>query len=61
MKESRGLTVEEGKALLLNQLEDELKREAAVLIRDNEAYYIKETANVKSREILSNVMQRCCW
>lgn len=53
-----GITVEEGKAILLQQLEEELKKEAAQLIRDNESY-IKETASVKSKEILSNVIQRC--
>ncbi|MDD3013742.1 MAG: ribonuclease Y [Candidatus Gastranaerophilales bacterium] len=53
-----GISVEEGKALLLKQLENELKLEAAQLIRDNEAY-IKETANAKARELISIAMQRC--
>lgn len=53
-----GITAEEGKAILLRQLEDELKKEAAQLIRENEAY-IKETSTAKSREILVNVLQRC--
>ena len=53
-----GITVEEGKALLLKQLENDLKIEAAQLIRENEAF-IKETSNAKSREILSTTMQRC--
>jgi len=53
-----GLTTEEAKKLLLEQLEKELKLEAAQLIRENEAY-IKETSNIKSREILSTTMQRC--
>jgi len=53
-----GLTSEEAKKLLLEQLEKELKLEAAQLIRENEAY-IKETSNAKSREILSTTMQRC--
>ena len=53
-----GITAEEGKALLLQQLENDLKMEASQLIRENEAY-IKETSNVKAREIISNVMQRC--
>ena len=53
-----GMTVEEGKALLLKNLENELKLEAAQLIRDNENH-IREVSNEKSKEILTNVMQRC--
>lgn len=53
-----GITAEEGKEILLRQLEDNLKLEAAQLIRENEAF-IKETASTKAREIVSNVMQRC--
>jgi len=53
-----GLTSEEAKKILLEQLEKELKLEAAQLIRENEAY-IKETSNSKAREILSTTMQRC--
>jgi len=53
-----GITAEEGKMLLLKQLENELKQEAAQLIRENEAR-IKEEANIKAREILSTTMQRC--
>lgn len=53
-----GLTSEEAKKILLEQLEKELKLEAAQLIRENEAH-IKEISNVKSREILSTTMQRC--
>ncbi len=53
-----GLTAEEGKTILLKQLEDELKMEAAQLIRENEAR-IKETANQCAQEMLSTAMQRC--
>lgn len=53
-----GLTSEEAKKILLEQLEKELKLEAAQLIRENEAY-IKEVSNEKAREILSTTMQRC--
>lgn len=53
-----GLTSEEAKKLLLEQLEKELKLEAAQLIRENEAY-IKEVSDSKAREILSTTMQRC--
>jgi ribonuclease Y len=53
-----GITAEEGKQILLNQLEDELKLESAHLIREYENK-TKETAQEKSKEILSTVMQRC--
>ncbi|MFH0703112.1 MAG: ribonuclease Y [bacterium] len=53
-----GISVEEGKALLLKQLENDLKSEALQLIRENEAY-IKETAKEKAKEIISSTMQRC--
>lgn len=53
-----GISSEEGKALLLKQLENELKKESAQLIRENEAH-IKEVSNTKAKEILSSVMQRC--
>ena len=53
-----GISSDEAKKLLLEQMEKELKIEAAQLIRDNEAH-IKETSNAKSREILSQVMQKC--
>ncbi len=53
-----GLTAEEGKTILLKQLEDELKMEAAQLIRENEAR-IKETSSQCAQEMLSTAMQRC--
>lgn len=53
-----GISSEEAKKLLLEQMEKELKMEAAQLIRENENY-IRETSNIKSREILSSTMQRC--
>ena len=49
---------DEAKALLLNQLKDELASEQIQLIRENEIK-IKEAAEEKSREILSQTMQRC--
>lgn len=49
---------EEAKATLLNQLKDELAAEQVQLIRENEIK-IKEAAEEKSREILSQTMQRC--
>ena len=53
-----GISSDEAKKLLLEQMEKELKLEAAQLIRNNENH-IKETSNAKAREILSSVMQRC--
>ncbi len=53
-----GISGEEAKRILLEQMEKELKIEAAQLIRENENY-IRETSNVKAREILSLTMQRC--
>lgn len=53
-----GISSEEGKALLLKQLEEELKIEYSQAIRENENK-IKEASQEKSKEILSSVMQRC--
>lgn len=52
------MTQEEGKALLMNKLEDELKMEAAQKIRQNEEY-IKEVSETKAQEVLITTMQRC--
>ena len=49
---------DEAKALLLNQLKDELANEQIQLIRENELK-IKETADEQAREILSATMQKC--
>lgn len=53
-----GMSSDEAKRALLEQMEKELKLEAAQLIKENEKY-IKETSNIKAREILSSTMQRC--
>jgi ribonuclease Y len=53
-----GISAEEGKALLLSQLEDELKMESTQLIREYETK-TKETLAEKSKDILSVAMQRC--
>ena len=53
-----GLTAEEGKQLLLQQLEEDLKKETAQRIKENENY-IKEISNEKAKEILTTTMQRC--
>ncbi|MDD3419563.1 MAG: ribonuclease Y [Candidatus Gastranaerophilales bacterium] len=52
------MTQEEGKAILMNKLEDELKMEAAQRIRQNEEH-IKEVSDNKAQEILTTTMQRC--
>lgn len=49
---------EEAKDMLLNQLKDELASEQIQLIRENELK-IREAAEEKSREILSQTMQKC--
>ncbi len=49
---------DEAKSMLLNQLKDELANEKIQLIRENELQ-IKEAAEEKSREILSQTMQKC--
>lgn len=53
-----GLSREDAKNLLLEQLKVDLQQEANNLIRENENY-IKETSNEKAKEILTSVMQRC--
>ena len=53
-----GLTSEEAKHLLLEQLKVDLQQEANNLIRENENH-IREIADEKAKEILTTVMQRC--
>ena len=53
-----GMSTEEAKRTLLEQLKNDLAQEQMQLIRENEAK-IKETALEKSKEILSTTMQRC--
>lgn len=52
------MTQEEGKAILMSKLEDDLKMEAAQRIRQNEEH-IKEVSDTKAQEILTTTMQRC--
>lgn len=52
------MTQEEGKAVLMSKLEDELKMEAAQRIRQNEEH-IKEVSETKAQEVLITTMQRC--
>ena len=53
-----GMTSEEAKNLLIEQLKANLQQEANVLIRENENH-IREVSNEKAKEILTTVMQRC--
>lgn len=53
-----GMSSEEAKNLLLEQLKVDLQQEANNLIRENENY-IREVSDEKAKEILTTVMQRC--
>ena len=53
-----GMSTEEAKNALLEQLKNDLAQEQMQLIRENEAK-IKETSLEKAQEILSTTMQRC--
>ena len=53
-----GLTSEEAREYLLNKVEDEIKHETAILIKDLENN-AKEQADKNAREIISQAIQRC--
>lgn len=53
-----GMTADEAKNMLLEQLKHDLAQEQMTLIRENEAK-IKEVSLEKAKEILSTTMQRC--
>jgi len=53
-----GLSSEEAKTLLLKDIENEIRHEAAVLIRDIEAQ-AKEDGDRRAREIVAGAIQRC--
>jgi len=53
-----GLTQEQARELLLKNVEDEVRHEAAMKIKEIEAQ-IKEEAEDKAREIISIAIQRC--
>ena len=53
-----GMSADEAKNMLLDQLKHDLAQEQIQLIRENEAK-IKETSLEKAKEILSTAMQRC--
>ena len=52
------LTVEEAKSLLMAEVEEELKHEKAIKIKEYEQQ-TKDEADKKAREILSQAIQRC--
>ncbi len=51
-------SMDEAKALLLANIEKDIRHEAAVLVRDIESK-AKEDGEKKAREIITNVIQRC--
>ena len=53
-----GMSTEDAKNMLLDQLKHDLAQEQMQLVRENEAK-IKETSLEKAKEILSTTMQRC--
>lgn len=53
-----GLTSEEAKELLLNDVKKEIKHEAAMMIKDIESK-AKEEAEKRAKEIISYAIQRC--
>lgn len=53
-----GLTSDEARDLLINNIKDEANQEAAVLIKEIESQ-AKEEADKKSKEIISHAIQRC--
>lgn len=53
-----GLSVEDAKNMLIEQLKKDLAQEQMQLIRENEAK-IREDAESKAKDILSTTMQRC--
>lgn len=53
-----GLTTEEARELLLNNVRDEVKREAALIIKEGETQ-ARETAEKKAREIVTAAIQKC--
>ena len=58
MERISGLTVEEGKTLLLSHVEQQIRHETAVMIRNLESE-AKEEADKKAREIVTLAIQKC--
>ncbi len=53
-----GITAQEAKEVLLENLRDEIRHESAVMIKENEAK-TKLESDKKAREILTNAIQKC--
>ena len=53
-----GLTADEAKALLLDEIEKDVRHEAAVMIKDIE-YKAKDEADKRAKEIITGAIQRC--
>lgn len=53
-----GYSIEEAKALLLSNIEKEIRQEAAVMIKDMELK-AKEEGDKKAKEIITGAIQRC--
>ncbi len=53
-----GLTTEEARELLLNNVREEVKHEAAMIIKEAEAQ-ARETAEKRAREIVTTAIQKC--
>ena len=53
-----GLTVEEAKAQLISQVEEEAKHDAAVKLKEIERQ-LKDEADARAREVISTAIQRC--
>lgn len=53
-----GYTTEEAKTVLLNSVEDEIKVEASLIIKEHEAR-IKEECEKKAKEVITGAIQRC--
>jgi ribonuclease Y len=53
-----GYTVDEAKALLLSNIEKEIRQEAAIMIKDIEGK-AKEEGEKKAKEIITGAIQRC--
>src|SRR5699024_2395124 len=52
-----GLTADEGKQILLSELEKEITQESALIIKENEAK-IKDESNKYAREVIAQAIQR---
>ncbi len=58
LEEISGLSAEEAKEYLLNNLEKEVRHEAAIMVKDIEQE-AKENADARAREIIGYALQKC--